>query len=303
MLSILIPIHNDKVVKLVDELIYQCKRAKIDYEIICLDDCSKPKFKTVNAVVNGLMGVNYVELSENIGRARIRNRLAKLARYERLLFLDSDTKVSSKKFIKNYVEVFDESEAIIGGTMYDKKPPKNKKKLLHWTYGRKREAISAKKRNRNPARYFHTNNFSTTRTISLAHPFDESIEGYGYEDLAMGEQIVKAGITIRHIDNPTIHRGLKEADDFLKDQKSAINNLAELYFKKSIEDTKLIKIYHWVKKLGLIDLVIGSLRPRIEKMEQQLKAKPPSLFKLDLIKLYYFDQALNNIHIKANEYS
>lgn len=288
-------------VKLVDELIYQSKRANIGYEIICLDDLSKQKFRSVNAVVNGLMGVNYVELSENIGRARIRNRLAKLARYERLLFLDSDTKVSSKKFIKNYLEQFHTSEVIIGGTRYDKKPPNNKKKLLHWTYGMKREAISAKKRNRNPSRYFHTNNFSTTRTISLAHPFDESIEGYGYEDLAMGERLIKAGISINHIDNPTIHRGLKEADDFLSDQKSAIQNLAKLYFEGGITDTRLIKTYHRVKKSGLRDLIIRSLSSRIEKMEQQLKSNPKRLYKLDLIKLYYFDSTLNNIHSEAKE--
>lgn len=301
MLSILIPIYNNKVVKLVDELIYQCKRTKIDYEIICLDDYSNQKFRTENAVVNGLMGVNYVELSENIGRARIRNRLAKLARYERLLFLDSDTKLASKKFIKNYVELFNESEVVIGGTKYDRKPPKNDKKLLHWVYGSKREAIAAKKRNRNPSRHFHTNNFSTTRTISLAHPFDEKIKGYGYEDIALGERLAKAGITIKHIDNPTIHRGLKAADNFLIDQKTAAKNLARLYFEGSIKDTKLIKTYQRVKKVGLKNLMISTLESRIERMEVQIKSHPKSLFKLDLIKLYYFDRALNNIYSEAKE--
>lgn len=301
MLSILIPIYNNKVVKLVDELIYQCKRCKIDYEIICLDDMSKQKYRTDNGVVNGLMGVNYVELSENIGRARIRNRLAKLARYERLIFLDSDTKLAGKKFIKNYIDQFDESEIIVGGTKYDKKPPKNQKKLLHWTYGSKREAVSAKKRNRNPSRHFHTNNFSTTRTIALAHPFDESIKGYGYEDLALGEQLSRSSHAILHIDNPTIHRGLKEADDFLKDQKTASENLATLYYEGSIQNTKLIKTYQRVKKIGMRDLIMSSLSSRIEKMELGVKSHPKKLYKLDLIKLYYFDSALNNIHIEANE--
>ena len=262
---------------------------------------SKPKYRAYNVIVNGLMGVNYVELSENIGRARIRNRLVKLARYERLLFLDSDTKISSKKFIKNYIGNFDKSEVIVGGTSYDKNPPNNKKKLLHWTYGSKREALSAKKRNRHPTRHFHTNNFSSTRSISMACPFDESIKGYGYEDLALGEELSRFGHTILHIDNPTIHRGLKEAEEFLIDQKNASENLSRLYYEGSIKDTKLIKTYQRVKKIGLRDLIMSQLETRIEKMELNIKSHPKSLITLDLIKLYYFDRALNNIHIEVKE--
>ena len=99
MLSVLIPVHNCKIVKLVEELTRQCQAASIDFEVICLDDGSGNKIKEFNRVVSGLFGVNYVELSENVGRSRIRNKLGALARYDRLLFIDCDSKIISRKYI------------------------------------------------------------------------------------------------------------------------------------------------------------------------------------------------------------
>ena len=103
MLSILIPVFNNKVVKLVKELHDQCVRAKIKFEILVFDDGSREKIKQENKALNGIFGVNYLELSENIGRSRIRNKLAKTAGFPYLLYLDADSKINSRKFIKNYI--------------------------------------------------------------------------------------------------------------------------------------------------------------------------------------------------------
>ena len=92
MLSILIPIYNFKVVKLVETLQKQCEKAKITYEVVCFDDQSQTKYKKDNVILSNYFGVNYTELSENLGRARIRNWMAKIASYDNLLFLDCDTK-------------------------------------------------------------------------------------------------------------------------------------------------------------------------------------------------------------------
>ncbi|MBK9736769.1 MAG: hypothetical protein IPO92_18135 [Saprospiraceae bacterium] len=39
--------------------------------------------------------------------------------------------------------------------------------------------------------------------------FDESVIGYGYEDLLYAFSLEKKSIKIRHIDNAVIHDGLK----------------------------------------------------------------------------------------------
>jgi len=292
-LSILIPIYNVKIVKLVDELISQCQKAKIGFEIICLDDGSKNKIKEVNEAVNHRFGVNYVELSENIGRAKIRNRLAKIARYDWLLFLDCDSKPASKKFIKTYVSTgLNKDHVYIGGTKYDKRPPKARDKLLHWHYGSNREALKAKRRNRHPIQYFHSNNFVISRDVILAHPFDESLSSYGYEDLSLGQLLADHNVSITHIDNPVLHRGIKKATAFITDQISAVYNLAHLYQLGKVRSTRLISLHKTLERLGILTTTIKWIDRRVEKYKSALEDQPKSLYKLDLLKLYYFDNAL-----------
>ncbi len=297
MLSILVPIYNHKVVKLIDELITQCAKAKISFEIICLDDNSQNQYREANRVVNERLGVNYVELSENLGRAKIRNRLAMLARYDWVLLLDADVKVKSKKFIKRYLEhISDQVDAIVGGITYSPKAPKPQNKKLHWTYGSTRESRKVKHRNKHPERYFMTSNLCIKRDLLLKHPFDQSLQTYGYEDILMGTTLEKEDSRILHIDNPIIHRGIKKADEFLSGQKEAVANLAQLYFDEKITSTRLIDFYKRLQQWGAKDWLIGRIRPRIDQIERDLIDGNISLKRLDILKLYYFDISLKELY-------
>ncbi|HEX8350923.1 MAG TPA: glycosyltransferase, partial [Hymenobacter sp.] len=75
-LSILIPIYNRDVTELVQTLQQQATEWEGPVEIICLDDGSQEEFRALNQPLASLAGVHYEELSHNIGRAAIRNRLA-----------------------------------------------------------------------------------------------------------------------------------------------------------------------------------------------------------------------------------
>ena len=90
MLSILIPVYNFNIVPLVKELHGQASRLSIPFEIIVLDDCSSELLRDQNKEVSSLPGVKFKILDRNIGRARIRNRLAEMAKYSSLLFMDCD---------------------------------------------------------------------------------------------------------------------------------------------------------------------------------------------------------------------
>ena len=91
MISILIPTYNFDCSAFVHELATQADALGVAYEIIVCDDGSPDeKSKVGNRVINNWPHCRFVELARNGGLARNRNHLGTLARYDYLLFLDSD---------------------------------------------------------------------------------------------------------------------------------------------------------------------------------------------------------------------
>jgi len=287
MLSILIPIYNHKATKLVTELHTQCNKAKIEFEIILFDDYSKETYREDNRKLAGLFKVSYLEMSENYGRSKIRNMLAKNARYDKLLFLDCDSKIVYKKFIKKYLEAITNHKVVYGGRVYPKKPPKSKSKQLHWKYGTRRESPPAKKRNKNPYLSFQSNNFLIDRSLFLQYKFDNSISQYGYEDLVLATQFQNEKIQVLHIDNPIKHAGIEKTEVFLKKQKRAIDNLIELRSQNKIMYTRLYRAYDKLKRRKVIPLFLKIYAQIEQRIETSLKSENPRLFYLDLWKLKY----------------
>ena len=66
-----------------------------------LDDGSENTFKIKNREVVH-EHIIYKELAVNLGRSAIRNALGKVAKYPYLMFMDCDSKVVRKDFIKKY---------------------------------------------------------------------------------------------------------------------------------------------------------------------------------------------------------
>lgn len=117
-LSILIPTYNNVCLELVRDLQAQASILSstndLEYEILVADDGSTDK-NTIekNREINELNNCRYIERKENIGRAAIRNFLAKEAKYLWLLFLDSDLKLDNSDFIRNYM--LSKGNVIVGG--------------------------------------------------------------------------------------------------------------------------------------------------------------------------------------------
>jgi len=251
------------------------------------DDGSSAKFKQQNKALNGVFGVNYLELSKNIGRSRIRNKLAKTAGFSYLLFLDADSKINSRKFIKNYVADLEENVVLNGGRIYSKKPPRAKSKMLHWKYGAKNESQKASLRNNHPVRYFHTNNFVIQKSIMLKIMFDDSLNQYGYEDLLLAHQLKKAGCEIKHIDNYIIHNELEPKARFLDKQVQALENLNRLVNEHSELDVRIWNLYKSLSKYSLDKLILKALGPA-SKIKTRLINNNDSLLQLQLFKLRTF---------------
>lgn len=288
MLSILIPIYNFKVVKLVDALKKQCEKQKIVFEILCFDDGSTKNIKHENSILSSYFGVNYTELSENLGRARIRNWLAKSAAFENLLFLDCDSKIVRKDFIKKYLSYIPDYEIIAGGRGYSKKPPRAKSKRLHWKYGLKRESKKASVRQQNAIQLFHSNNFLVKRKYMIQYPFDEQIKGYGYEDLFWAQKLYNKGIPIMHIDNQTEHLGLEKSKVFIKKTEESLTNLYKMIKEGKAINTRLLDFVEKAEKWKVKPFLLNYYTKRKDKIYQNLLSPKPNLFYFDFYKYAYY---------------
>jgi len=295
MLSILIPIYNINCVKLVADLHKQCQKSKINFEILCYDDNSKKSYRDKNKVLAQLFGVSYVELTENKGRAMIRNMLARYSNHEFMLFIDADSKLPIKSYIKKYLAHLKQDQVLYGGRIYTKRKPTAKKKIFHWTYGSQREALPAKKRNKDAYTTFMSNNFIVPRNIFKQVNFDSVHKGYGYEDTQFATELKKSGVKIKHIDNPLIHTGIETTDVFLNKTSDAIRNLKILYKEEKILDTKLIRFYKIIKKWKVDKFLFKYIEKRLDKIKLNLYSENPSMRNFDFWKLYLFMKKDENI--------
>lgn len=289
MISILIPVYNTSVVELVKSLQRQCLQLPHQFEIICLDDASSPEYRRINTALSTMEGVIYKELETNIGRSRIRNRLADMAGYPYLLFMDGDSKVVRANYLSTYLENLGSDTVIYGGRVYQENPPPDPLYRLHWHYGCQREALPAAKRREYPYRTFMTNNFVVPKAIATRIRFDESITRYGYEDTLYALELQKNGFKIRHIENPLEHIGLERRPVFLRKVEEALDNLKLLLPQHPQIDTRLLQLIRKLDKKGMLPLVKWSGKLYLGILKRMLLFLPKAPLKLlDLYKLGYF---------------
>jgi len=289
MITICIPIYNQDVNALVDTLVEQCEAADIEFQILCFDDGSKAEIKDANKELSLKFNVNYTELPENHGRAKIRNKMARLARYNYILFLDCDSAISQEDFIANYVALVNKQHVVYGGRVYQQEKPA-KPFRLHWNYGRKVEAKPLSKRLNSPYESFLTNNFLVTARVMKNYPFDESISSYGYEDLEWAGRLKSNNVFIHHINNPVVHLGLESGDVFLKKTITSVKTLASLHKQGKITTSRLISTFNSGFKRYLAQ-IIGVLLG-VKTAEKKLVKRQGSLLLLQLYKLKVFQEAM-----------
>jgi len=290
MLSILIPVYNFNIVTLVTELHRQASMAAVPFEIILLDDCSSVLLRDQNKDAAKLPGVKFHELNMNIGRASIRNRLAGMAEFSSLLFMDCDSEVPEYNYIANYLPYCGQDVVVCGGRIYRPDPPDEPELLLRWLYGTHREQLSVSVRKSDPYHSFMTNNFLISRDILSLIQFDETIVQYGHEDTLFGFELKKRGIPIIHIQNPLIHIGLEIAREFLRKTTEGIENLITLVQEGKIErqdfkDIRLLRAYDNLNRFRMVNLYQLLYFPLERVVMRNLLGANPSLGAFDLYKL------------------
>lgn len=296
MLSICIPIYNFDVTGLVVILHQQAVRQNIPAEVICIDDCSDITFRTRNVDICNTYG-RYIQLKENVGRAKIRNLFLDYAVNDYILFLDCDSVIITSDFVEKYAEAIlqDGAKVICGGRIYNEIKP-SKQKMLRWRYGRKKESMSVSARKRWPHKSFITSNFVVHRDILSQIKFDERLVKYGHEDTLFGFQLKKNKIAIDHIDNPILNGYLEDNEEFIEKTELGLTNLVYiLQFLNNdvdfIKDVTILNFHRKLKRIGinyLIAFFFTFLKP---VLRLNLSKGDSKLLWFDFYKLGFFCKA------------
>lgn len=288
MLSIVIPVYNYNVYPLVCEIHEQAKATGIDFEIISIDD-SSTTFLLENDKINSLSHSRYELLKSNIGRSKIRNLLAKKAKYDWLLFLDADVFPKNKNFLSEYIRFANNEEKMVnGGLLYQEEKPE-KSKLLRWVYGKNREALDYKTRSKNPYLSALTLNFLIRKSVFEKVSFNEDIPNLRHEDTLFSHDLMQKNIKIEHIDNPIYHYGLDDFENAIRKENESLSALKHLIDNQllSPDYVRISKLISKIKKLNLIPVFAFFHETTHAAFLKNLGSTNPSLFLFDLYRLGY----------------
>jgi glycosyltransferase involved in cell wall biosynthesis len=287
-LSILIPTHNYDCSRLVYDLETQLSE---DDEIIVGNDCSTDTciIAKLNEIGNTGKSRLYTP-SENqhpLGRAAIRNALAREAKGEWLLFIDADAEVCNKTFIRDYLSATKFASVVCGGTGNLPECPSPECRLRYDYEVEAEKRLTVERRREFPYAQLTTFNFLIRRDIFLSIEFDEKIREYGYEDTCFGFELKECGIAIHHIDNKLIHLGIEPSTVYLAKIETALRSLAKL----EPEQRRQIRLSAFAMKLErycLLGLVRYVFRLTKTQLRANLLGKHPNQKLFAFYKLGYY---------------
>jgi hypothetical protein len=258
-----------------------------NFEVICLDDSSTETHFN-NSKISSLEHCSYIVLDKNIGRSAIRNKLANMAQYEYLLFIDSDMLVIEQNYIENYLKVVDHFDLVYGGISY-KSSCIDDKIMLRWKYGIERESLNIEQRNLKPYLSAKFCNLLIRKDVFSIIQFDEKIKAYGHEDTLFSLHMQAHKLKFLHIDNQLLHDGLEDSKLYLDKVDIASKNLrkiAELHNDNILlKDITLLKMYYILKKFKSILLYRVVYSVFKKGIERNLLSSNPNIRLLDFYKL------------------
>ncbi len=271
----------------------QAKNEGIVYEILVGDDCSETSIIHQYKQYETGGSIRVFKHRNRLGRSANRNFLAQNAKYDFILFIDSNAEVKDLHFIRKYLSAKDLAPVLVGGIAYSEIPPLDSACLLRWKYGRSREMKSSELRNRKPTQSFISFNFLIRKNIFNQIRFDESLLEYGHEDTLFGFRLKQKNVNILHLDNALIHSGMITGEEFLYKTRKSLENLKYILQildddPEFIQEVKLLKTFRRFRKIK-IDRVLKYFFPIIRKnLESCLTSRNPMILFFQLYKLAYY---------------
>ena len=286
MLSILIPTKDYDCHILVEELHRQGESLGLPYEIIIGEDGTAEENLRLNTMADSLTHCRRIIKKTNIGRAAIRNLLARESRYPNLIFIDCDAVVEKDDFLRLYADALKDYDVVCGALYHANEQP-NDECSLRYRYekeaDKQRDAVT---RSKAPYDKFTTFNFAIKKDIFTSILFNESITRYGYEDALFGKELKRRGIPIGHIDNKLLHCGLESNAVFLAKSEQALATL--LTIEDRMESTPLLAALRKMRALHLENIFMIYWNLRKKSLRRNLLGRKPSLLKFKIYKLGYY---------------
>ena len=289
-ISILIPTFNDACLKLVTDLHKQAERISetaggtFEYEILVGDDGSTDtSIIGENERINSLSRCRYIRRERNEGRSAIRNFLASQARYDYLLFIDSDMTVRSDAYLATYVEAPD-SDVIYGGYVVNGDYDKLKHNLRYLYECRNKTNNNAEERRKQPYKDFHTSNFLVRKSLFTACPLDVRFRKYGYEDILWGKNLKGKNIRIEHINNTLSMEKYESNDSFVAKTEVAMATLHK--FRDELRGySNVIATAETISRRHLKPLFCALFKSFRAYVKRCITSNKPSVFLFNIYKL------------------
>jgi predicted glycosyltransferase involved in capsule biosynthesis len=131
-----------------------------------------------------------------------------------------------------------------------------------------------------------TNNFLIHKKVFLSIRLNENIVGYGHEDTMFGIRLKENSVMIKHINNPVVHIGLEDFDEYIEKTLEGLRNLLFISNVVNIDDTvRLYRFLSIAKKYKIDGLIERLERLLEERIIKNLKSNRPILKGFDLFKV------------------
>ena len=301
-LSILVPVYNYACLSLITTLHQQAEAIDgLLYEIIVVEDGSN-QLETlhVNSQIETLTHCRYIIRKDNIGRASIRNFLAREALYDWLLFVDSDMKVLSSTFLINYLLTSLTDMVVYGGnsigsdiTTAECQLKYRYEKCAERTHRPAQRALQSN-------RSFNTSNFLINRTLMLRVPFNSNIRTYGYEDVLFGKSLLEEGVGVTHIANPLGFDHYENNESFLAKIEESLHTLYAFHHELQAY-SPIIKVVDRLTKMRLI-FPVGLFYDLFRSVvRRNLLGSCPSLTLFNIYKLGEYLRIIGQSEANSND--
>lgn len=298
-LSVIIPTHNTPCDELVRTLHRQLESAQTktlqqpgrdgapalqNFEIIIADDGSdNQELLHTYQQLTALPNVRHLALPKAPSRSAMRNRLPGLASYEWQLQLNANVLLPDNDFVLRYLHAMNSqnhADVVCGHTS-----ARAMSHNLRCTYEQSYQASHpAEWRNQHPFDSFRNTNFAIRSELASRIAYDERITGYGYEDLAFGIALRKAGARIKHIDNPAVYDCTETSEQYLQKTEESMHTLLSLPYEVKHEVSVYRKMMQ-LRSLHLLWLLRLWHRMMQKKERHNLCGAHPSMFVFKLYKL------------------
>lgn len=263
--SVLIPFLRDDPLPLLDALETEAQNLGGPVELVLMDDGTGDARLTAAIEARIAMmslPVKLISLLANEGRSRGRNRLAGAARGGHLLFLDSDMRPDTARFLAVWADlVRDSNPAVAFGGFSLLQAPTDRKFAVHRAMAAKSECVPCDVRALTPEKYVYTSNLLVRRDVFETEGFDAAFTGWGWEDVEWAMRVSRRYPVI-HVDNPATHMGLDTVQVLAGKYEQSAPNFARVIARHP----DIISGYPSFKAARLLKRVpgIGLLRPMMK---------------------------------------